>query len=293
MADAGASAASGKRPAFLAGLDDAAPERFYMPRRGTSFSALADAEVVVAGGQSLPVHSHCLATASPVLCEAFAGQAEGRPVAGSKRKRDLATPFSDFSLQDVSLVGCIKAADACRLEENSKAAVDELVRCMQAGEPLSSADALAVTSQLGKEPLAALLASMSAAIAMRPDFSWRVQQFSGLRGEVRSRTFWVADTKWQLEMCPASHGIGKDTHLSLFLRCLTSAVMPLKAKYTLTVHGAEESRDVTVTDIHTFIAGPDGNWGWPELVSLERLRDPARGHLQGDVLRLSARVKVL
>eukprot|EP00887_Chlorella_sp_A99_P004019 scaffold11.g4019.t1 len=230
-----------------------------MPSRGESLTALCDAAVVVAGGRRLPVHSAYLATASPVLCEALAGQAEGQ---AEGRPRDLATPFSDFSLKDVcaflrfayhpheatpanlaacgsslpallrlahqlqvdgllqavastignagadlsleQLLGCINAADACQLDETSNAAVDELVHRMLAPGALAPADALAVSSQLGRESLVAVLNGVAHMARSRQPvlFSWSVQHFGSLRREVKSPNFSVGGAEWQLRLLP-------------------------------------------------------------------------------------------
>eukprot|EP00887_Chlorella_sp_A99_P004868 scaffold4.g4868.t1 len=350
MTAAGAGAKGGDRPPFLAALDEGAPERFYRPSSDPSFPALADA-TVVAGGRHLPVHSQFLAAVSPVLCQAFAGQAEGRTRAGNKRKRDVATPFSGFSLQDVcaflrfayspheatpanlvgcgdslpallrlahqlqadrllecvddtisakarrlllgQLAGCINAADACQLEEMADAAVSSLVSRLQASVALSKADVLAVTSQLGSQPLAVLVGGLATGPKRKGSFSWTVQQFSSLEGEVGSPSFFAGGVEWQLVLYPTGEGSGEGMHLSLYLNCLSSGALPLKATYTLTVRDAEAGLDDsgTMTD-HTFTM-ENNNYGWSTFMTLEQLRSPARGHLQGDALRVSAQVQVL
>eukprot|EP00887_Chlorella_sp_A99_P004061 scaffold11.g4061.t1 len=274
MAAAAGAGAEGDKPPFLAELDEAAPERFYMPTGGQSFPSLSDASVEVAGGRRLPVHSHYLAGASPVLCEACAVQAEGSVCAGA---RDVATPFSDFSLLDV-------CAFLCFAYHPHEATPANLAAC---GSSLPAL--LQLTHQLQVDGL--LQAAVSTISDTDSDLSTEQLQFGGLQGEIQSPTFSVGGTEWRLDMFPTGNGSGTGTHLLLFLMCL-SAVMPLTAKYTLTVHGASRSQDIVCSGTATFET-VYSSLGRPRCVSLEQLRDPARGHLQGDALRVSAQVEVL
>ena len=118
----------------LASLTKEAPHLFYLPN--SDMVDLADATIAVAGSQ-LPVHSQCLAAASAVLCEVFRGEAEhrvakrvclGSTVAATCRhaaparcgaqseclchgtagmparaRTELATPWSDYTLEEVTL----------------------------------------------------------------------------------------------------------------------------------------------------------------------------------------------
>eukprot|EP00887_Chlorella_sp_A99_P004870 scaffold4.g4870.t1 len=282
MAAAGAGAKGGDRPPFLAALDEGAPERFYRPSSDPSFPALADA-TVVAGGRHLPVHDQFLAAVSPVLCQAFAGQAEGRTGTGNKRKRDVAMPFSGFSLQDV----CAFLRFAYSPHEATPANL--------ALDSVSRADALAITSQLDSEQQAVLLSMLATGAKRKGAFSWSVPQFSNLQGRTNSLSFFVGGAEWRLRLDPEGNGQGAGTHLSLFLECLSMAALPLKATFTLTVHGTEADQDVSCTESdHAFTADNNGRaLGWPKLMTLEQLRDSARGHLQGDALRVSARIQLL
>lgn len=71
-----------KAPA-LAGLDEAAPQAFYLPN--PALAQLCDACLVVEGGKRLPVHTQVLAMASSVLLEAFAAQSDAGGSADSAR----------------------------------------------------------------------------------------------------------------------------------------------------------------------------------------------------------------
>lgn len=65
-------------------LDEAAaPEDAYLPN--PALAPLADAALVVQGGARLPVHSHVLSVASPVLLQAFAADAEAGGGGGGNR----------------------------------------------------------------------------------------------------------------------------------------------------------------------------------------------------------------
>lgn len=163
---------------------------------------------------------------------------------------------ADLSLEQ--LLGCINAADACQLDETSNAAVDELVHRMLAPGALAPADALAVSSQLGRESLVAVLNGVAHMARSRQPvlFSWSVQHFGSLRREVKSPNFSVGGAEWQLRLLPVGDGNGSRTHVSPLLQCLSTAAMPLTAKYTLTVHGADGNQDVSWTATHTFSVDP-------------------------------------
>eukprot|EP00887_Chlorella_sp_A99_P000504 scaffold17.g504.t1 len=146
----------------------------------------------------------------------------------------------------------------------------------------------------GSQPLAALVGALATAATRKGSFWWAVQQFSSLEQEVESPSFFVGGAEWRLVLCPKGSLSPKGTHahLSLFLKCLRKAALPLKATYTLTVHGATAAHDTTKSSTDTFDP-EDALEGFRSFVALERLRDPARGHLRGDALWVSAKVAVL
>lgn len=82
-----------------AALDPDQPSAFYLP---DDEGMLADVTLAV-GEHRLPVHSHVLALASPVLRGALLGQADGRTAGASQAAAptELATPFSDHTLEAV------------------------------------------------------------------------------------------------------------------------------------------------------------------------------------------------
>lgn len=141
-----------------------------------------------------------------------------------------------------SVLGITNAAGACQLADLSQLGLDNLTSCFgSVPTKLAADDAMVIASQLGRQPLAALLQALASPAPL--EITLEVPNFSASTGVVRSPVYCMAEAAWRLKLYPK----GNNTQdLSLYRECLSTESMPIKVDFTLAVHSALASETVRV-----------------------------------------------
>lgn len=183
------------------------------------------------------------------------------------------------------LARLITAAEDCQLDEAVQGGMRRKLLDRLEDEPEAAVEAV---PHLSRQTLAGLLRQRS---LMRDgdnhtQVSWTIDSFSACASQVFSPPFYALGAEWRACIWPTGAKKGIGTHLSVGWSCNG---VDVKAAVTIQLHGKSDSAAVIYRGAaKEYTAG--SRTCLYKFLSLDALRDPQHGYLQGDELRLSVRV---
>ncbi|XP_023639160.1 probable inactive serine/threonine-protein kinase fnkC [Capsella rubella] len=122
-----------------------------------------------------------------------------------------------------------------------------------------------------------------------PIYTWCLPNFSTLcHCSYTSHTFCSGDRNWVLKVYPNGDGCAKDKYLSLYLLSVDNEINYVKA--TLRVLNQTPCNNVVKPVEGWPKATCNNGWGFQEFIALADLKDPCKGFLVNDVLRVQVEI---
>ncbi|KAF6136334.1 hypothetical protein GIB67_021909 [Kingdonia uniflora] len=128
------------------------------------------------------------------------------------------------------------------------------------------------------------------------NFTWKIESFSQKDNLLKSEMFTAANHKWNLELYPKGHSIGKNKYASVYLRLADSkttstggkvfAKFVFRAKYYINGNHLEHN-------FTQWFCKEGDNLDWLKVLELKELNNKTKGFLLNDALIVEAEVTVL
>ncbi|KAF6173473.1 hypothetical protein GIB67_027168 [Kingdonia uniflora] len=128
------------------------------------------------------------------------------------------------------------------------------------------------------------------------NFTWKIESFSQKGNLLKSEMFTAANHKWNLELYPKGHSIGKNKYASVYLRLADSkttstggkvfAKFVFRAKYYINGNHLEHN-------FTQWFCKEGDNLDWLKVLELKELINKTKGFLLNDALIVEAEVTVL
>ncbi len=125
-------------------------------------------------------------------------------------------------------------------------------------------------------------------------FTWRIENFSGLRERKKySENFEVGGQSWRLLIFPRGNGCD---YVSLYLDVADTDLLPYNwtrgAQFTLTIVNQQNEERSQRKDANHHFHSKESDWGFTQFMSLEELYSDSKGFMENDTVVIEARVTI-